>query len=376
MSRNTLCSADAHFSLPVDVLCVIFDMLKSLDGRPLHDSSSTFVQSLRWIHETLHVSRFWRKTALSASFLWADIIVTASTPWALEFAHRSRKAPIRISTHLPYTIPKIRRDSKFSECTKSLLHENKERIRELSLEVENLVNNVFLDETAFSGPAFAILEGLQIRHHDRSSFFLTNETLRAPKLKRLFLVNCSVKGDFGSYHNLSHLSIIGPKVSPLPTAIFLSKALLEMANLEKLNLLEWPFELFPTSTIDFETEVATLPKLREVAFQGWPIEWVISVLRLIRCGPQRDLWATVIRANRLEQVVRLFACIMSHAKESSSITHMILGFDPMKKVIAHLWREGVTCAVINLTVSLHPQLGVPQQGLGPTLHLLDGCCAG
>src|SRR5258707_2482697 len=91
--------------------------------------------SLCWVPEVTHVCHSWRETALLASFLWTDINVEASTLWAAEFARRSRQCPITIvleSHHLRYE--EWIRHPKAYEYTKTLLHENRHRIRGIRLE--------------------------------------------------------------------------------------------------------------------------------------------------------------------------------------------------------------------------------------------------
>jgi hypothetical protein len=72
---------------------------------------------LRWVPEVTHIYRSWREAALLASFLWTDINVQASTSWAVEFAHRSGHAPLRILLN-PYVV-RSRDRPKVYECTKT-----------------------------------------------------------------------------------------------------------------------------------------------------------------------------------------------------------------------------------------------------------------
>jgi hypothetical protein len=101
----------------------------------------------------------------------------------------------------------------------------------------------------------------------------------------------------------------------------LHSVLLQAPHLESLLLSpgESTWQL-PTSlpTVDLGI-LAVLPKLRHIDVTGRDTEWVSSVLQAISYGPQRNLFVSSQRADRLAQILSLFTCIMSHAIESSNI---------------------------------------------------------
>lgn len=118
-SRMSFDTIPAH-DIPMDVICTIFKVLRDTN-RP-DTPNSIYESSLRWIPEATHVCRSWRKAALSARYLWTNIRIATSIPWAIEFARRSGNAPICIITQ-PTHHPRL------YECTKTLLRENMQRIR-------------------------------------------------------------------------------------------------------------------------------------------------------------------------------------------------------------------------------------------------------
>jgi hypothetical protein len=138
-----------------------------------------------------------------------------------------------------------------------------------------------------------------------SSFFLTNHIMHAPNLKRLSLWNCSVEEVFGSFHNISHLSISEGDFHII-TANLLRRVLLEMPNLETLGLHS---EVRPTLTpaVDLGIRVATLPKLYHINISAdWHIERTISILQTISYGPRRKLQVSgLCNSDRVEPVLQL-----------------------------------------------------------------------
>jgi len=105
------------------------------------------------------------------------------------------------------------------ECTKTLLHENRHRIRDIRLED---VDDEGFVISALSGGLFPILESLKIIFRwtpdGGASFLLTNSMLRAPTMRRLSLRGCSVERlwilpqTFFSIYHFRHVSYCHGKV--------------------------------------------------------------------------------------------------------------------------------------------------------------------
>lgn len=359
--------------VPMDIILVIFDILRQSCGSgpemSMVDSSLTFDVALRWVPEVTHVCRSWREAALLASFLWTDIDFEASIPWAVEFARRSRQAPIKIILK-PEIIRYQDRSPKLYECIKTLLHENRPRIREVRLhgvEDEGIIST-FSDNMETGSVFFPLLESLEISiesYHDVPSLILTNHILHAPNLKMLSLLQCSVAEDFASFRNISCLSITENATSG-STMNFLRRALPQMLNLETLSLRAWD-EFAVISAFDFGTQAATLPKLYGIKID-WPIELIIPILQMISCGPQRKLRIGGILAvdRPLEQALRLFTCFMSHV--GSSMPQLGLLCDSSK---IRVWdsQENVTTPDFSLSFGFPYH---PQDPVDPAPFLLGG----
>jgi len=351
--------------VPMDIMLVIFDILRQSCG-------SDF--KINWVSEVTHVCRSWRETALLASFLWTDIDVEASVSWAVEFARRSRQAPINIvlDTHVVWS-PEL------YECLKTLLRENRPRIREIRLcDVEDgdpIVST--LSDCAETGSVFfPILESLKISidwYGDyEPSLILTNHILHAPNLKALSLMDCGVEEDFASIHNISCLSIT-ENIASKSTTNFLRKALPQMVNLETLSLQASDEFINIDNDTGFGIQVATLPKLYNIEIH-WPIEHIISILQMISYGPRRKMQLTALLADfGQEQSLRLFTCFMSHA---GNLPRLRLLYNSSKLRVCDL-REDVTpanfCLSIEFPYHTHPQSLVDLAPilLGGLVHRMD-----
>ena len=355
------------YGIPVDILFVIFSMVRTSQGL---FNPSIFDLSIHWVPKVTHVCRSWREAALFASALWTDIHVDASTSWAVEFARRSRQAPISIFLETGHD-----RTTKIYECTKTLLRDNRHRIQEIHLqdiEDQNIIISMLSDDT-HTGPAlFPILESLKIFHNrdnESSSFFLTNRILHAPKLETLSLKYCSVEEDFGSFHNISHL-FIRQDAPDIVTANFLRRALSEMSNLQTLTLQCWD-EVVPTSAVDFGIQLASLPKLYHIEVLYWPIEWIISLLQMISYRPRRKLHVTAISVDRLEQVLQLFTCMMLH-KADATMHRLGLLYTTAELQVWHMRSPSDS----RLSIQFRPRIDAaqlhPHDPVDPTLYLLDG----
>ncbi|KAF8971186.1 hypothetical protein BDZ97DRAFT_1619311, partial [Flammula alnicola] len=89
--RNALSPAS---SVPPEVLCNIFALVKAENAGDLHPDGAFEFSALEWVRVT-HVCKWWRDVALNASWLWTDIAL-ASRRWADEMFARSKEAPLTI----------------------------------------------------------------------------------------------------------------------------------------------------------------------------------------------------------------------------------------------------------------------------------------
>ena len=351
-SQNHVYAFPAQFNMPMDVTCMIFEDLRNTyrPDEPL--SNPKFESSLRWIPEATHVCHSWREAALSAHSLWTNINVVASIPWAFEFARRSGNAPIRL---IVLSSPGGIRHPKFFGCVKTLVHENIQRIWEMSLRhidvnEKTLIMSALSDGAHKSGTGFyPILEDLQIslKHPNTMlPFLLTNDMLCAPELKRLSLVSCFVGVDFGPLQNLSQLTI---SVNPFYDVVNrLHKVFLQTPNLEKLTLLpDGVWTLPPCPVLDSSRiQPAILPNLRHIDIRGWGIEQISAILQVISDsdGPQRILHISPELYRGEDELLSLFTRIMSHATETS-IRQLDLSIYPSSLIGLWLnaWRGDSEC---------------------------------
>ena len=330
----------AQSKMPMEVICMVFESLRNA-YRP--DTDSKFEPPLHWIPEATHVCHSWREAALSARSLWTDVDAVASIPWAFEFARRSGKAPIRIVVQ---PSPDRIRHPKFFDCVKTLIHENLQRIREISFRYINDNERCFIMSAlsndahkSGAGPAFySILEDLQIslkQPNPLRPFLLTNDMQCAPQLKRLRLVSCLIGGPF---QNLSQLII---SVKPSYNVVNdLHKMLLQTPNLEQLTLLpDGGWTVFSGSAVDSGIQPATLPNLRHINIRQWGIEWISAILQVISYGPQRNLHISPELYLGENELFSLFTRIMSHATDTP-IRHLNLFIYPSSLIglWLHAWR--------------------------------------
>ena len=185
-------------SSPMDIFVTIFEILRSsIRNDDAYYNAVDFQSpktdlSLCWVPEVTHVCHSWREAALFASFLWTYIDVEASPLWAAEFARRSRQCPINVILESYLLLDEEwTRHPKTYECTKTLLHENRHRIRDIRLEDVDDERFVISALSGVGPGLFPVLESLEINFRwtpdGRASFLLTNSMLRAPTMRRLSL---------------------------------------------------------------------------------------------------------------------------------------------------------------------------------------------
>jgi len=277
---------------------------------------------------------------------------------------------------------------------KSLLHENRQRIQGICLEgihKEDQIEIIYAflpDDTEDHGPAFfPILDNLKMSLCNKAngyrqdedtyfeSFFLPNKLFRAPKLKILSLEYCAVPKNPGTFQSLSHLSIKEIFKSNF-AARFLCRALLDMPNLEslKLTLVRGDFRPRPVTPVNFETQLAILPRLHHIQVDAWPIKWIIPFLQMISFGPQRTVRVSSYDVDKLEQLHQLFTCIMSHAIESSSIRRLMLHFQGVEVRVRASHRNQDLRDDIHFSVSFpHSDISRSRRnGFDPIPSLLNG----
>lgn len=326
----------------MDVLRRIFEILRDT-SRPVN--SHPVFESLQWITEVTHVCRSWRDAALSARYLWTNINVAASISWAPEFARRSGDAPICVLVH---RVPNRPGHPKLHECMKALLQENMQRIWKILFHdfdgaEENLIMSALSDGTQV--PFYTILRHLDISFKSKSSILLSNDGIRAPELERLSLTHCSVEVEFGSFRNLSHLSISNSS-SPIIRPDGLRRVLSQTPKLETLvlqpNYLLMDASTVPTVDSDgTHPQAVILPNLIHIDISGRDIEWASAILQVISYGPQRNLLVHSGRGRHAEQILSLFTSTLLHATmESSSISRLKLSIATFSLVALFLeaWR--------------------------------------
>ena len=145
-------------------------------------------------------------------------------------------------------------------------------------------------------------------------------------------------------------------------------ALLHMPNLETLKLILELTEYRSIPSVNRGTQLAILPK--EIC--GWPISCIISLLQMVSSGPRRSVWVTGIDVVRVEEILQLWTCIMSHAVESTNIHRLRLVFRGTK---FHLGAsQGARNNSIILSVIFHcsDTLKPCRNGFDPMRSLLDG----
>jgi len=340
MATTTDTTIPLQISIPTDILCIIFDILRRSVRNQDHKSSSKFDRSLHWVPEVTHICSSWREAALSVSFLWTHIHIDASVSWAVEFARRSGNAPIRITA---CTTPSLGREG--FACMRSLLHENRQRVQGIYLKqvfedyedkiIDALSNDTDTDEWPVFFPILDDLEISSDEHEELEyiahySFELPDGLLHTPELKALSLTHCAVAKEFGTFDKLSHLYIRENTLSYF-AAPFLRDALSNMPNLETLDLgLEHPYYPANLKTVNFGTQL-DLPKLLRIKLHGWRTKWITSFLQAMSPGPQRTIWVTGIPPiYQLEQYLHLFSGIMSHTIQNSAVRRLTLAIDVTK----------------------------------------------
>jgi hypothetical protein len=358
----------------MDIMRVIFGMLRDIDflyAAEIHTSKARIHTSLRWIREATHVCRSWTHAALSTDLLWTNIDVTSSIPWAFEFARRSRKAPLWILVRTCW-------DShpKFNKTTKTLLCENRQRIWKMTFKCgdDREAHSITRAPSDGRGVLYTILEDLEISVKSSNGLyaFSLSNNIYAPKLKRLTLSSIS---SVDMWFESSITDYLACKKS----AVSLHGALLQIPNLETLVLRPRCIPFFIPSHLPIDSRIppAVLPKLLNVEITDPNIEWVSAVLQLISFGPPRNLFVNS-SANRLEQVLPLFACITSHAVASSNIRRLQISIVPCtRNLLLNVWQGKGTfeSGDIHFDIGLPSQLDLPQslsQERGPVVHLLDG----
>ncbi len=311
--------------LPVELLPLIFSYLKAQPG--YDEYSQKYDISLLWVPKATHVCHAWREAAIQDPFLWKDINVQASFPWAAEFARRSKDVPVCVNSRFDDDF--FRQKTQII-WTRRILRETAGRVDKISLtsigpEYVPLIFYSGSEEIGTCIPFNALQEfelDLSGAKGDFDICLLSDRIICAPTLKKLSLWNCFLDfEEFGPLKNISHLLLSFSPTDLVVDAATMHKAMLQMCNLEDLEIrVLFPWIIPPPPT----DHPASLPRLCEIRIECFSVTWLFAVLRCIAFGLQRNL-NIELDCNKgfdggnaqIEDILGLFTCFTKHVQESS-----------------------------------------------------------
>ncbi|EPQ57323.1 hypothetical protein GLOTRDRAFT_137673 [Gloeophyllum trabeum ATCC 11539] len=349
--------------LPPEVLAHIFSICSILEPFVIQPPYGTPLHS--WFKVT-QVCKHWREVALNCAPLWHRIEFSAPK-WTVEMLRRSKNAPIVVRADLTYRTPN------FVNTVQQALGEV-HRIKELDLIAPSQMLSRLAGSLSRPAPA---LESLRLSSQRLSAYMDTiyhvPDTLfqgRAPRLRRLELVNCEIAWTSGFLANLTHLHI--DKATTYdpgrPTMTQFLNVLRNTPALQSLRL-KHAAPLDPES-IDEDTPRVDLPNLTKVYIQDF-VENTSGILKSLNLADnvkmKLECRASSGRENELTELVRMVQGY--RLKEIEGRQHLeslriiieygsvqIIGGSLKETAIPHmavLWTDPSAIPQIDLTLMWH-----------------------